>query len=361
MQSILLGCSLVLLFIVPSTTLPVRHTSGKDEQQKQTVLIMQGERKKDVQHINLMTSLRMGFDNQKYNLTIVTPPFKRKYVETLKENMAKLKRGDIVVWLGVNWKNSFLRIATTSHSKFLFKRDKNVFDFDSIRSRGVRLVYYQSEPTAKCEISKSDVDEMWHYSWYNLNHCKNNPTAPNLRYVPLAAIPLPFAAFGRFKDAVPLRVTTQKNNPGGLLFFGSLRTIHCWGQLQRELKHHLKVSYTAWNANEYHKALLAHNIFLSLQEHCAGGGPITFPSIKLLNAHGLIISQHIDPEDEKEYNGLIDFVAFERIPKRYQELASMNASARQQLVDQRTSLFHARFHPHHIFERAGIYNLINPP
>jgi hypothetical protein len=55
-----------------------------------------------------------------------------------------------------------------------------------IRARGAKTVYYQTERVNSCALTKSNVDEIWDYAWYNIEQCKGKRDAPVLRYVPIA-------------------------------------------------------------------------------------------------------------------------------------------------------------------------------
>jgi hypothetical protein len=359
------------LYIMRSTWLIWLHTLGfvapavtlhlvERETGTQTVLLMQAER--DDFHLKYMyeppmTTLRLGFEGNPTNLNVITPPPGLDYEVQLKEQMALLKRGDLLVWLGplgmVIGKPLLSGLSLmasnssdTSRSKSLFMSDSTRFRFASLRDRGVKIVYYQSEPVNGC-VTRS-VDELWDYSWYNIDRCKREPNAPLQRYIPLAAVATP--------------VTRQKDNPGALLYFGGFADrMPCWKYLKEKMGEQLQSEYGAWDVDAYERVLDTHNIYLNLHKRgCSDGGinPITWRNAKLLNAHALIISQRAYPKDEEEFEGLIDFVALKEIPERYRQLANMDTPVRQKIADERARLFSERFQARHIFERAGVYGNI---
>jgi len=269
--------------------------------------------------------------------------------------MDALKRGDLLVWLGTAGSHVLLDLKNASNrreasgvskARSMFMSDNTLFNFASLRDRGVKIVYYQSEPVDVCGIPSRFVDEMWDYSWHNIDNCKDQPDAPLQRYVPLAAYDTP--------------VTKQKEDPGALLFFGNHKERPCWNQVYQRLNTRLEVVYWAWDDAKYESVLDTHNIFVNLHKGCSGQptdlhNPVTWRNAKLLNAHALIISQRSYSRDEKEFEGLIDFVELEEIPDRYAQLLNMSVSARQQIADERARLFAHNFDPRRIFERAGIY------
>ena len=91
------------------------------------------------------------------------------------------KRGDVLVWVDNN--------------------DGARYDLRPLRSRGVHVVWYQTKPTedGSCAVTKDEVEEIWDYSWKNIDDCRNAPPrelssfgdsdAPETRYVPVGAVP----------------------------------------------------------------------------------------------------------------------------------------------------------------------------
>lgn len=234
-------------------------------------------------------------------------------------------------------------------SRSLFMSDSTHFNFASLRNRGVKIVYYQSEPVVGCVIGSDVVDEMWDFSWHNIDNCKNQPNAPPQRYVPLAAHVTP--------------ATSQKEHPGALLFFGDPGARPCWSYLKEVMGDHLESEYGAWDDDAYERVLDTHNIFLNLHKGCNTNPslphhlwePVTWRNAKLLNSHALIISQRAYAKDEQEFEGLIDFIDIHKIPDRWLQLINMDPSTRQQIADERARVFSQKFEPRRIFERAGIY------
>ena len=74
--------------------------------------------------------------------------------------------------------------------------------------------------------------------------------------------------------------------------------------------------YDIWAEQDYAKMLLEHDIFLNLHKVCGDPhNPVTWHYSKLLNAHGLIISERSHPTDEAEFASLIDFVSLDQVQR----------------------------------------------
>jgi hypothetical protein len=347
MRSLYLFALSMLGYSIP--TVALRRVD--DERNEQTILLMQAERSQhDLKYMYEppMASLRLGFESGPKKVKVVKPPVGLDYAVQLKKETALLKRGDILVWLGCSGNKlvSTVKQQSESTSKSLFMSDSSLFKFAELRARGVKIVYYQSEVMhlgEKCVMSSRDVDEMWDYSYHNIDNCKTQPDAPPQRYVPLGAHVTP--------------VTVQQENPGALLFFGNVKWRPCWKDLQKQMGKQVEDVYNAWDDHAYERVLNTHNIYVNLHKECGSGShwPVTWRNAKLLNSHALIISERAYSKDEQEFEGLVDFVDTHQIPERYRQLANMNATARQQIADSRAQAFSNKFDPGRIFERAGIY------
>ena len=77
-----------------------------------------------------------------------------------------LQDGDVFVWIG--------------------PVGSDVPPWRALRERGVRTVYYQTEPFDGCQVAGSASEEIWEFSWHNVDMCAPR-LAPGvtLRYVPL--------------------------------------------------------------------------------------------------------------------------------------------------------------------------------
>ena len=221
--------------------------------------------------------------------------------------------------------------------------------WEQLRRQGVFCIYYQTEPQNHCALLKSQVHEMWDFSWYNIDHCKINTEAPRLRYVPLGF----------------LGGTVVKQPPSSaakLTFLGGIRhgRKKVWAYLQEAVgKDALAAVYNIWNEKDYDRLLEQNStgIFVNIHKQVDKGtrdGPVTWRNPKLLNAHGLVISQLCYWKDQLAFKGLVDFMTLDQIQPAFNKLLRMTAEERQSLADQRAMEFKERFQPSDIFKRAGI-------
>ena len=47
-----------------------------------------------------------------------------------------------------------------------------------LRGRGVYRIYYQSEPVTSLVFTKDEVDEVWDFSWHNIDKVSSQKDAP---------------------------------------------------------------------------------------------------------------------------------------------------------------------------------------
>ena len=80
--------------------------------------------------------------------------------------------GSILIWLGWGRKGRY-------------GRNRRV-PWKVLGGRGVYRIYYQSEPVTSLVFTKDEVDEVWDFSWHNIDKVSSQKDAPLLRYVPIA-------------------------------------------------------------------------------------------------------------------------------------------------------------------------------
>ena len=124
----------------------------------------------------------------------------------------------------------------------------------SLRARGVRTVYYQTEPFDGCQLSQSAAEELWEFSWHNVDMCgpRLRDDIRTLRYVPLGytapRLPISSAAAAAAADA-------SASPPRDLLFFGypffKSGRGRCYADLQRALGSRLNATWSLWNAGYF--------------------------------------------------------------------------------------------------------------
>ena len=244
--------------------------------------------------------------------------------------------GSILIWLGWGRKGRY-------------GRNRRV-PWKGLGARGIYRVYYQSEPVTRLVYTKDEVDEVWDFSWHNIDKVSTQKDAPLLRYVPIAFLreaPL----IKRFGD-VPK-----------LVFFGNAKWRPCWSDVKGMIGDDLVSRYNIWNDQDYEDFLRADyiGIFLNLHKDCSNdtvANPVTWRNPKLLSSGGLIISERCYGKDELEFKGLIDFVERADIPIMFEQYVRMAPSERLRLGMKRREAFAKRFDAVRIFERAGIGSLL---
>ena len=250
------------------------------------------------------------------------------------QNWTRLRAGDIFVWVGLSMSQAPWR---------------------ELGERGVRRILYQTEPAHHCaarRVGRFAVDELWDFSWHNLEACRSAADAPRkLRYVPPGAL-----------DPPPRSTPAASAHPPRLLFFGNPNDgpprKACFRSLRRLLGERLEHTFSAFTEARWRDKVLARaNVFVNLHKECTERhNPITFRVPKLLNAGRLVLSERAHPADEREWAGIVSF---------YDNITAL-AAAFLQLVDDdgangwepraraANAAFRERFAPGAVFRRAGI-------
>jgi hypothetical protein len=273
--------------------------------------------------------------------------------------LARLERGDTFIWIG-----------TVGKFSQPWKR---------LRERGVRRVYYQTEPFdlrrrwERCPFRNDSVDELFDFSWSNLERCSLvGPWAPRLRFVPPGDL-------GR-RDP-PRRAPTLKSKT--MVFFGTLKDpysrerLRTYKALKRALGDRLQhtckltrhgpfppklpsvivsvclpVADEAWNDTAFAMLLQTHDIFVNLHKDKTAAKPVTFRNALLLSENKLVISERAHARDEAEYDGMVIFS--NDIIHDYHRLAD-DARVATRTMQLSSTRFRARFAPAELFRRAGVY------
>lgn len=202
-----------------------------------------------------------------------------------------------------------------------------------IRARGARTVYYQTEPVGSCVFQKDRVDEIWDFSYHNINHCKGRNGAPLLRYVPIS-----------YQKWV--NVLTPSWEDKHLVFFGDkgIRRA-CFKKIDPTWD--VKSIFHIWNEGEFNEFMKkSHGIFLNIHKWCWPSGPVTFRNSLLLSANGVIISSRCHKQDEEMYKDLILFVS------SFTNISTSMIEAHVRTRDMRS--FRRKFKRTAILSRAGL-------
>ena len=271
----------------------------------------------------------------------------------------KLRRGDIFVWVGV-------------------AGSRNV-PWQSLRQFGIFTVHYQTEPwDVGCALYRDSVDELWDFSWHNIDACVEGGSHPGIAYyergksvrdAPGAVRYVPLGA-----DSSSPQVEHPTVGPP-LAFLGEFesrrqpRRYHCLRAIDMQLKQVNAPSVLKrrdlWDAEEYRQLLRTHDIWLNIHKLCGDAhNPVTFRVQRVLSAGGLLISERAYWKDEREFDGLVDFVGLRgdnstALVAEYRRVATLSATERAEIAATRQRRFHERFSPKRIFERTGLYALFD--
>ena len=275
-----------------------------------------------------------------------------------------LRKGDMFVWVG--------------------EAGKGYVPWRQLLAHGVFAVLYQTEPlNVQCALYSDSVNEIWDFSWHNIESCRERSHAahskrPRLRWVPLGALPA-VRAVGHPAAAPPLFFL------GSASRFSGKHRYWCLRDLQKLLGKQLYYRDNVWDEVMYTELMNRHDIFLNIHKGCGDWhNPVTFRVANILNAGGLIISERAHAEDEHMFKNLVTFVPiskymdpsvhsgltlgipaserernFSAIAEEYWRTTRLSSRERAAAATRRQRLFQARFSPTRIFQRAGIYELFD--
>tara|TARA_B110001452_G_scaffold218494_1_gene190263 strand:+ start:1605 stop:2765 length:1161 start_codon:yes stop_codon:yes gene_type:complete len=349
---------------------PLSDVAQKNASQQPTVLLWQGERNHDGRlsflYWPVMGTLLEGFRHARC-ATRAGVGFSLRYHREL----ARLSAGDTFIWVGING----------VHSQ----------PWAQLRRRRVRVVWYQTEPTHQYALDRRKVDEIWDFSWHNMEAVTRRAFPCTVRFVPPGylhaagalgggspAPPAPPAEPDAHADAQLRSAPPEHANSGAggsstgggprtgnsdvtsdaLLFLGAVQGVgkreRCWGELKRALGGSLQATYAAWDEGALARVLSRHDLFLNLHKGCESGhAPVTFRAARVLSAGRLLLSERAHPRDEAAYDGLITFAPLAELPAAYRALRA--TSDRRRLARGVFRNFTRRFAPRALFEAAGVY------
>lgn len=323
-------------------------------QQRPAVLLWQGERNHDGRlsflYWPVMGTLLEGFWHARCD-TRSGVGFSLRY----HREIARLRAGDTLFWVGING----------FHSQ----------PWAELRGRGVRLVWYQTEPTHQYALDRRKVDEIWDFSWHNMEAVRRRAFPCTVRFVPPGYLHALHAGAleplgSSTAEATSEAAARPDAQPGGgrggartsetLLFLGAVQGVgkrqRCWGELKRALGDDLQTTYTAWNDSALTGVISRHEIFLNLHKGCESGhAPVTFRAARILSAGKLLLSERAHPRDEAAYSGLITFASLAELPAAYRALRAATPGDRMSLAQRVFRNYTRQFAPRALFEAAGVY------
>ena len=270
----------------------------------------------------------------------------------------RIHAGDVLIYVGVvqNWNPSRL-------------------PWQPLRALGVRTVHLNTEPYENDAVCGRrglivGTDELWEFSHRNVHVCEQYNTrhsrAQDVRYVPCGAQSLPRLAHQPTSKAASLVLW-------GAIF--SYRR-HCWEKLgkSKALRERMTHIYTVWNVSQLQQALERpdYGIFLDIYKECNLNGLLTSPGQVrappstglalrmsfLGSARGLLLSSRVFWKDEQAYAGMVDFVDLPNLEAKFWELVNMSAARREAMAEERFQRFARAFAPEIVFERAGIFEML---
>lgn len=212
----------------------------------------------------------------------------------------------------------------------------------ALRARGVRTVHYQSEPMTAAKCARlPQVDEVWDYSWHNIDVCSQAiARPPRIRYVPIAVQ----SYAPRAEPKLWQRTVT---------FFGSraFRNETCPAMLQMAALTRrgwrLRDEYRVWSM----EALRAHaanssGVYVNVLKRCEPTALPAFRYALLLSMGAAVVSQRCYAKDEAEYAPNVLFL---------DDLRSATTRAVAKHLSQRDlRRWRARFAPRQVLARAGL-------
>jgi hypothetical protein len=239
------------------------------------------------------------------------------------------RRGDIFVWVG-------------------HPGSKSV-NFQALQKSGVHTVYVNLEPESNCKhTSKPGLSEIWTYTWKNIDDCAPVDKTIMQRYVPSGFLQ-------HSTNTIHQQSHIQANFLGEPAFRGN-----CYKLMAASFGQALEATNSVWSDAEFQEYIRLHSIFVHLPKACETRAPVTAARMsQLLSSEAFVISMNAYPKDEAEFEGLVTFVPLEKMHEAYVNISSLSAEERRVHASKMRRAYAERFAPSTIFERAGVYNLLD--
>eukprot|EP00928_Gymnodinium_smaydae_P040946 TRINITY_DN2772_c0_g1_i1.p1 TRINITY_DN2772_c0_g1~~TRINITY_DN2772_c0_g1_i1.p1 ORF type:complete len:394 (-),score=63.38 TRINITY_DN2772_c0_g1_i1:86-1267(-) len=358
-------CSSMVALQSPQHRRPIdlsaQRTPSVTKQKRPVVLIMmQANNKTEYMYEPAISTLRVAFENGPQDVDVRIPKPTKAKEPNSRENLiaefnnqtANLGRGDILIFVGLKGPDIFVE------------------QVPNFRAKGLYTVFYSADPTDGCQMDGTQVDEIWDFSHKTIRNCATNgclatkAPGPPQRFVPLGALETLRVTYD--PDSADAKAAGQTMNFFGHVWHERQACYHKLKRMIREKNLNLDSTSDVW-ADDGFKALLSTtDIFLNMNHRCDlhdtlrddERNPVFWRVPKLINAHGLVISEPCWPEDAAEFEGLVDFVPFSKIPEKFAEFSALPAAERRRLGAERAKLFAQKFEPTKIFERASIFSLM---
>ena len=292
--------------------------------------------------------------------------------ETLRAGLASLGKVSVEAIVGprTNLSGAFWKRLhrLRSGDRFVFVgQHAGKLPWASLRQRGVRTAFYETEPKAlscryRHRVRDADTpDELWSYSRRILELCAR--AFATRRYLPPGYIEPPtaegdVAAFSSTALAAELYFL-------GYPFYRGRAP--CYQQLRTALGERLNATWALHTAEDFHSWWTSHGagaVHLNLHKRHRPNARCADPSqpfeavraALLLSRGARLISLPSDPRDEAEYAGLVHFATLDEVPRLLVRLlARVRATHPQGNGTAVASRFRRRFDPRRLMENAGVY------
>lgn len=210
------------------------------------------------------------------------------------KNLTNLKKGDILIWIGVNSPN-----------------------FHKFRKNGVYTIHFNVEPY----IENKGSDEIWTYSLYMYEmHKRINKI---IKFIPVI-----------HDDTLPKINYFKNNNRMKLTFFGKLAYERKEkGNIIQKSNVIINEIYNLWSEQNFNSYIINNtDIFLNIIRVKTKA----LPSVrinKLLSHKCIIISEHTNPYDEELYKDIVFFRNLNEIGSLYKSLIVMPISELEMIAE----------------------------
>jgi len=223
-----------------------------------------------------------------------------------------INEGDTLVWIGPIKQPNFINL-----------KNKNIY-----------TIYYNSEP----DIYNPDSNEVWTYSKSIFNKYFKTNEMQIIKYVPII----------QSKNVCSVQYLLPNNNPK-LVFLGKF-------EYRKEkveilltnplLKNNLIEIYTAWDDMSFNNIIqTSNNIFLNITK-TVNNSVNVLPSVrinKLLSHKCIIISEHVNYEDEELYSDMIYFCNLNDIADVYSKFLEKTPMELQEISNNIYKKFSNKF------------------
>jgi len=373
---------------LPQATIPAAASTSlrKAPPPRRRLLLWQGERpdgRLRFMYDPIMQTLRRGA-NETLNLDLWTVEQRFGGVDSAEAaaELDALKCGDIFVWIGKAQLGAFV----PGNGKSVPPRSDPVYNelvTYRIQQRGVRTIYYQSEPFGPaeeeglmfspsfCDFETSPFDEIWDYSHANLKRywdkCPAGVTRPVVRYVPPGN--LNEMALQR-EDVIDNCVAGSAAFLGGprperlqyISIFESQAKQSPWQNLTARDAFAVSMGDGIWDYDTLDTYLRQSCVQLNIHKY-AKLNTEAFEAVRaatLVSAGALLVSQISDLDDQREWAGIVHFA---ETPQAHgveaARLTQLPAEERRHHARARAKLFDEKFSPKRIFENANMGNILH--